>query len=514
VKGLQRRALKAAIAALAVVLVVLAVRALSSDGVVSLVNPDQSPADQVDSPDLPAEPPPDPEESQSNFDRVVGGAGVPETDGSAAAEPDPSASDPVIRSGIAGTPTESIALDDDSGPTAADPTGPEEPTAEESTSDGDTPDGQVAGPSAPAGTPATPEADPAPDPEPAPDPVPGVGSEPGVDPPPGADPSPGADPAPASADRFTVSGGSAVARTLDGGSGPVAQASHGTRIWCAVSHFAYGAPSGSGLPDASSAALYWGNTLAGPGASGSSVAGSGRSSCDGGSADRSAYWMPALFNSAGLAVLPERVLVEYKAFGGTGFDRSTIQAIPAGLHLVAGAQVANARAGDFRIERSGSLRIKLAFPSCLAVGPDGRPLLGPDPAGAHLSYPVVDGSGGSNGCPDSHPVRIPTLAYNVLYDVDPDSGWTLAPGSTSPTTGTLVAGAIVGWEASAADDLTRCVRDLLRCGFVEPDGAEAPADPGLRSGPDGTRWYRSTLALEDGVDRTPFGAALRPSCCS
>ncbi len=327
-------------------------------------------------------------------------------------------------------------------------------------------------------------------------------------------PAPGAGEGADAGSLHPITTGSERATELDGSGRPGPIDAHGARNYCVASHLAYDdAVPGPGGAGPVSLQLHWGNTVGGA-VEPAEVPVAGRGTCEGGVSDRSAYWMPALFDGSDRVVIPELIRVEYKAFGGPGFDRSTLQPIPAGLHLVAGPEIANY--GDQPATVTGGpdrLDLAIRFPSCVQVSADGRPVVAGDRPGSHLSYPTGDGDGPSN-CPPSHPYRIPTLGIAVTYAVPVDSGWYLA---SADGTGerSVVAGAVAAWDPATMATLVACVRDLTEdCGFV---GFDADGRPQYRSqlperfaDPDGRAVYRSSVALADGADRRPFDDALGP----
>ncbi|MGF1596526.1 MAG: DUF1996 domain-containing protein [Acidimicrobiales bacterium] len=122
--------------------------------------------------------------------------------------------------------------------------------------------------------------------------------------------------------------------------------------------------------------------------------------------------MPALADGDGRFVLPERIAIEYKAFGGPGFDRSLIRPIPAGLQLVADFSVAGADEPGTANGDATSLTLSVGFPSCVRVDAEGRPMLASADHRSHLAY-SSGGTDRADGCPASHPYRIPQLTYAV-----------------------------------------------------------------------------------------------------
>ncbi len=252
--------------------------------------------------------------------------------------------------------------------------------------------------------------------------------------------------------------------------------------------------------------MFWGNTTTDANSTGQSLAAAGNSSCEGGTNNRSAYWTPAVFNEASEVVLPETVFVYYKSFGGPGFDRSTIQAIPAGLEMLASRQVANSGPWNFGVGGTDSVGLSVQFPPCLAVDASGSPVLSSADNTSHLSYATNSGSG--SGCPSSHPYRIPQVIYQLRYDIPFASGWSLASDMGSGQKGeSLHADYIAAWDSTTMDQIVECNIVARRdCSFSGGRGQL----PERFLGPDGTEVYRNSVSLVPGADRTPFGTSIRP----
>jgi RNA polymerase sigma factor (sigma-70 family) len=321
------------------------------------------------------------------------------------------------------------------------------------------------------------------------------------------DSAPGAD-----LDRFTVTVGSDRATPLDMSGATVPSSAHGTRVYCPVSHFSYGDPINGQRGLATLAAtMFWGNTSADAASVPAELPNVGNSSCEGGINDRSAYWMPALFDRDGQVVLPELVLVEYKTFGGPTLERSNVQPIPPGLQLVADATVPNG--GDTFGTSGGDESVTsfvIAFPECVMTDSAGLPVLSSEDNVAHLTH---DGAPTPTGCPSSHPYRIPQVTFKVDFAVPYNSGWYLSTGYDAQSApDELSAGLVSGWDQASMDGLVRCTIELIgNCEFAAvADGRKTSRSqlPERLLGPDGTEIYRGSVQLSDQADRTPFGASV------
>ena len=164
----------------------------------------------------------------------------------------------------------------------------------------------------------------------------------------------------------------------------------------------------------------------------------GDSTCRGGTANRSGYWVPAMLDD-GVEVTRTWSITYYKS-GYGGVAPRDIRPMPAGLRMVAGeprrttvdTRPAYLRhttwfcmhpLGDFT-QATAEMQscapgwdvvMTVAFPQCW----DGVRLDSADHI-SHMAYP--DG-----GCPATHPVPIPAITMNVHWEVtDSTAGWRLA----------------------------------------------------------------------------------------
>jgi hypothetical protein len=155
----------------------------------------------------------------------------------------------------------------------------------------------------------------------------------------------------------------------------------------------------------------------------------GNSTCFGGIANRSGYWVPSLIDtSQNKPLKPEWALFYYK----TGHPDKVI-APPKGLRMIAGvASAQTPQNGDIEVVRymcnevytgrqetipacSGDLLIQVSFPSCW----DGVNLDSPD----HKSHMAYDTGA---GCPASHPKVIPDITFGIHYQVSSTTNLRLA----------------------------------------------------------------------------------------
>lgn len=166
---------------------------------------------------------------------------------------------------------------------------------------------------------------------------------------------------------------------------------------------------------------FFGNTSTDYKSSPDTLSTTGKSTCHGGIANRSGYWVPSLIDTATHKPLEPRFALFYYKTGQP--DKVIVP--PKGLRMIAGVSSAQSpQSGDIEIVRyacndvyagrqasfpacSGDLNMIVFFPSCW----DGKNLDSPDHK-AHMAY------SNTASCPASHPVRIPDITINVHYNVN------------------------------------------------------------------------------------------------
>ena len=105
------------------------------------------------------------------------------------------------------------------------------------------------------------------------------------------------------------------------------------RAGCEFSHFAYDDPLVAPFrPGASHLHMFFGNTHVNAYSTYETVIDSGSSTCNGQELNRTAYWVPAMFDGEGNVRVPERVVVYYK---GEGLSRGASVPYPPGAALIA-----------------------------------------------------------------------------------------------------------------------------------------------------------------------------------
>ena len=232
-----------------------------------------------------------------------------------------------------------------------------------------------------------------------------------------------------------------------------------------------------------------------------------RSTCAGGIANRSGYWVSAIVDMrTANAVRPKSNEVYYKEAGSygqlnPGLDparKRSIQPFPTGLRMIAGdpgnttgdtrnnpnpalyyvapAWSCNAPDGTITIGGkipgvecpNGSEIIQLVyFPNCW----DGRNLDSPDHK-SHMAYAndSTPNNHPDQGCPASHPIPVPWLSFNVHYEVDENNrpeNWRLSSDNYAhdkPGGGSSHGDFIFGWDPDIfLRVLNNCIRKANDC---------------------------------------------------
>jgi hypothetical protein len=194
------------------------------------------------------------------------------------------------------------------------------------------------------------------------------------------------------------------------------------RTSCQFSHMNYDdAIVYPGQPGKAHLHAYFGNTSANASSTAESLRNSGNSTCRGGIANRSAYWVPAVIDKNGTPIRPETAQFYYKT-GYAGIAPSSVQVFPQGLRIIAGNAKASTKQDgggywgcETYVGHTGNIPTCPAtdkvvmfvhFPQCW----NGRDLDSADHK-SHMAYP----SGGR--CPSTHPVAIPEISFNIYYKV-------------------------------------------------------------------------------------------------
>ena len=245
------------------------------------------------------------------------------------------------------------------------------------------------------------------------------------------------------------------------------------RMFCQFSHLAHADPIiEPGSDEFMHLHMFFGNVEADGSSTYELLRSAGESSCDGGPLNRSAYWMPAIFDGDDDVVVPDRFELYYK--GENADDPSRIQAKPNGLRMIAGyphpdgAELVwgwrcenGAEADPGVIPDCGGSQLSgwVRFPYCW----DGENLDSPDHR-SHMAY----GTNNTWGpCPDSHPVHVPELTEFVhIDDAASSDEWYLTsdridPSEPAPNGSTFHADWFGAWDNSIQDRWTdNCIRAM------------------------------------------------------
>jgi hypothetical protein len=219
------------------------------------------------------------------------------------------------------------------------------------------------------------------------------------------------------------------------------------RAGCEFSHFAYDDPLVyPNQPGASHLHMFFGNTHVNAYSTYETLVDSGSSTCNGQELNRTAYWVPAMFDGDGNVRVPERIVVYYK---GEGMARGLSVPYPEGAAIIAGENI-NEIGGD-----AGGAEGKLTFvcsdqwsgtadpggntmPDCDGntfldlYGVEDEPHVvlemnvkfpqcwtGDDPANWRESYAIPSVGGWyASDCTGEHDVHLPNLEYFVNYRVE------------------------------------------------------------------------------------------------
>lgn len=250
------------------------------------------------------------------------------------------------------------------------------------------------------------------------------------------------------------------------------------RTRCEPSHFNYDDPIVfPGQPGRAHLHMFFGNTGTNAASTYASLRATGNSTCRGGIANRSSYWVPAMIDTTTSKVVNAELIDVYYKSGYNGIEPNEIQPLPRGLRMIAGN--AKSIAGQEHAfwgcrdqfvgeldaipvglcDPGDAVRLTVRFPQCW----DGVHLDSTDHK-SHLSRTV------NGDCPASHPVALPELTFNVNFPVPADgdtSGWRLSSdGYDEALEGGLSAHAdyFEAWEPEVANAwANHCVKTRRDC---------------------------------------------------
>ena len=277
------------------------------------------------------------------------------------------------------------------------------------------------------------------------------------------------------------------------------------KVFCKASHFNYDDPlvfnaSSNPTRNATHLHMFWGNPRANYAMTRAVQMQSPSSSCNGGTKNLSAYWVPAVLDKNNNPQIPDHFHNYYKDGEIRGGKKDRNQNIndfsklskvmhnpmPDGLRMLIGnaeatslqsqkalrlecsnggkgEAVANFKDAAKRCKSGGRLQITMVFPQCW----NGKNL---DSANhiSHMAYPV------RRKCPSSHPYPVPRLSYQLRFnkltnaELQSMPGWHLSSdGYNWASKGggySLHAAFIEGWKPAAKRDFIRnCLRETRFC---------------------------------------------------
>jgi hypothetical protein len=235
------------------------------------------------------------------------------------------------------------------------------------------------------------------------------------------------------------------------------------RTECTFSHMNYDDPIVyPGQKGASHLHTYFGNTGANFASTQVSIETTGNSTCNGGTSNRTGYWVPTIIDTKdGTPIKPDGIMIYYK----TGYiDGDNVKPFPAGLRMVAGDMkstgpqtyqnwLCTSATGGKQTSHAGipadcpagyTVTASINFPFCW----DGKNLDSPDHK-SHMSWHVWNGT--RSVCPTTHPVELPMITENIKYKVTEGTPrWRLSSdnyGTDKPGGFSLHGDWFNGWDA-------------------------------------------------------------------
>lgn len=208
------------------------------------------------------------------------------------------------------------------------------------------------------------------------------------------------------------------------------------RTGCQAVKFAFDDPIVyPGQPGKSHLHTFFGNTGVDAFSTALSLSTTGNSTCRGGTINRSSYWVPSMIDTRTGAPLAPMFESNFYYKTGYALPPSAITEVPLGLRMIAGDASGNpskpSGAAIYACVWSGgnSNWQSSIPPDCKAVGDswliqgldfpqcwDGVNLDSPDHK-SHMTSPVNVKANNTGNCPASHPVALPQIAYQILYQV-------------------------------------------------------------------------------------------------
>lgn len=263
------------------------------------------------------------------------------------------------------------------------------------------------------------------------------------------------------------------------------------RFSCDFSHMGFNDPIVfPGKQGATHLHVFFGNTAIDHASTQQSIQTTGNSTCAGGTANRTGYWVPAMIDTKdGTPLKPSEIMLYYKS---DALPYGNVKPYPAGLRMIAGDMKSSGpqdRTDYGCLGPNGEeLRYKSIPPNC-GVGwtvemtinfPmcwDGVNLDSPDHK-SHMSFTVWDNEARKVACPTSHPVLLPGLTEKIKYKVTEAGStarWRLSSDNydkTLPGGYSIHADWFNGWDAAVQDIwIKNCLQANRDChGFLLGDG--------------------------------------------
>ncbi len=234
------------------------------------------------------------------------------------------------------------------------------------------------------------------------------------------------------------------------------------RASCEASHFSYDDPMVfPGKPEAAHLHMFIGNTHTNAHTTYDTLLNSGGSTCNGGELNRTAYWVPAMFNGEGDVVVPSKILFYYKTEKEPGIGK--VQEYPENLQLLGDTKnniQNNLDMATFRcnsIYNGAKAQPSATIPSCPSTPKSTEPgalefmiyfdycwngnesTIDDWEANRDTNFASPLNFWHSSVCPDTHPIILPALVTHIFYDIKPGedtSKWFLSS-DVNPKNGDL-----------------------------------------------------------------------------
>ena len=270
------------------------------------------------------------------------------------------------------------------------------------------------------------------------------------------------------------------------------------RTTCKWSHMAFDDPIVyPGQPGLSHLHTFFGNTGTNANSTTSTISTTGNSTCNGGTINRSAYWVPTMIDTLDGRPIGANndQYVGSQFYYKTGYTLpvALIKPAPAGLRMIVGDSKGNpsnpSKVASYRCIKNGGatqadigtaqstipycqvsgytiMRMSITFPQCW----DGVNLDSPDHK-SHMANAVYTTGNQQGYCPATHPVAIPEISFEIEYPVrstDDTRRWRLSSDNydTSQPAGYSSHGDyMMGWKTDAMAAFVKyCDNTAKNCG--------------------------------------------------